>query len=86
MLTIWPVRDPLLTLVCRALVERIQVIKSNDPSVRSMVDLFQVWYQEHSEGPTKPPELVEPVRRLLIRKVVVGSTLQPALGASPAHA
>ena len=29
--------------------------------MRSIVDLFQVCYQEHSEEPTKPPELVKPI-------------------------
>ena len=55
-------RDPLLALGCRDPVERIQVLKANDPRRQRIAELFQVWWEHHGATPVKVSELVEPVK------------------------
>jgi putative DNA primase/helicase len=55
-------RDPLLNLGCRDPVERIQVLKANDPRRQRIAELFQVWWEHHEASPVKANELAEPVK------------------------
>ena len=43
-------RDPLLTLGCRDPVERIEVLKANDPRRQRIGELFQAWWDHHAAG------------------------------------
>jgi putative DNA primase/helicase len=58
-------RDPLLALGCRDPVERVEMIKADDPQRRQIVELFETWAVHHAERPTKVADLAEPVRRVL---------------------
>jgi len=55
-------RDPLLNLGCRDPVERIQVLKANDPRRQRIAELFQFWWEHHEASPVKAHELAEPVK------------------------
>jgi putative DNA primase/helicase len=55
-------RDPLFALGCRDPVERIQVLKANDPRRQRIAELFQVWWEHHGETPVKANQLAEPVQ------------------------
>ena len=48
-------RDPLFALGCRDPVERIQVLKANDPRRQRIAELFQVWWEHHGATPVKAP-------------------------------
>jgi hypothetical protein len=58
-------RDPLLALGCRDPVERIKVVKSDDPHRQRIVELFTAWHEHHGERPIKAVDLAEPVRALV---------------------
>jgi hypothetical protein len=55
-------RDPLLALGCGDPVERIAVLKANDPRRQRVAELFQVWWEHHGAIPMKVNQLVEPVK------------------------
>ena len=55
-------RDPLFALGCRDPVERIQVLKANDPRRQRIAELFQVWWEHHGATPVKANQLAEPVK------------------------
>jgi hypothetical protein len=55
-------RDPLLALGCRDPVERIAVLKANDPRRQRVAELFQVWWEQHGATPVKVNQLAEPVK------------------------
>jgi hypothetical protein len=59
------VRDPLLTLGCADPVERIEVLKANDPRRQRIAELFEVWRNHHDDHPVKAAELADPVRNLI---------------------
>jgi putative DNA primase/helicase len=58
-------RDPLLALGCRDPVDRIDLIKADDPHRRNIVEIFQMWHAHHRDRPVKAKALAEPVRGLL---------------------
>jgi putative DNA primase/helicase len=58
-------RDPLLTLGCRDPVERIDIIKADDPHRRQIVGLFEAWHRHHRERPIKVGDLADPVEALV---------------------
>src|SRR5262249_23737739 len=58
------VRDPLLTLGCRDPVERVEVIKGQDPHRQHIAELFRVWDRHHGNNPVKVAELHEDVQRI----------------------
>jgi hypothetical protein len=58
-------RDPLLALGCCDPVERIDLVKADDPHRRQIVDLFDAWNAHHDERPTKAADLAVPVRALV---------------------
>jgi hypothetical protein len=55
-------RDPLLTLGCRDPVERMEMLKANDPARQRLAELFRVWWEHHKSDPVKANQLAEPVR------------------------
>jgi hypothetical protein len=55
-------RDPLFALGCRDPVERIQVLKANDPRRQRIAEFFQVWWEHHGATPVKANQLAEPVK------------------------
>lgn len=59
------VRDPLLTLGCADPVERIKLIKAQDPIRRGINELFAEWWKIHGDRPTKASELALSVRALI---------------------
>jgi hypothetical protein len=59
------VRDPLRTLGCADPVERIEVLKANDPRRQRLAELYQVWWDHHGDDPVKAADLAEPVRNLI---------------------
>ena len=54
-------RDPLLALGCRDPVERVEMVKADDPQRRRIVELFETWAVHHAERPIKAVDLAEPV-------------------------
>jgi hypothetical protein len=59
------VRDPLLTLGCADPVERIEVLKANDPRRQRIAELYQVWWNQHGDDPVKAVALAEAVGNLI---------------------
>lgn len=59
------VRDPLLTLGCRDPVERVELLKAQDPHRQQIAELFQAWNACHSSTPVKAAELAEQVQRII---------------------
>ena len=64
------VRDPLLTLGCRDPVERVELIKAQDPQRQQVGELFRVWVARHSSDPVRAANLhadvvtvIDPQRR-----------------------
>jgi putative DNA primase/helicase len=55
-------RDPLFALGCRDPVERIQVLKGNDPRRQRIAELFQAWWEHHGATPVKANQLAEPAK------------------------
>jgi hypothetical protein len=58
-------RDPLLALGCRDPVERIEIIKADDPQRRRIVELFAKWDTFHGEMPIKTADLAQNVRAVI---------------------
>ena len=58
-------RDPLRALGCRDPVDRIDLIKADDPQRREIVELFETWHAHHRDRPVKAKVIAEPVRALL---------------------
>lgn len=59
------VRDPLLTLGCRDPVERVELLKAQDPHRQQIAELFQAWNACHGSAPVKAAELAEQVQRII---------------------
>jgi hypothetical protein len=59
------VRDPLLTLGCHDPVERVELVKAQDPYRQRVAELFQVWDRRHDDTPVKVADLAEPVRQII---------------------
>ena len=57
-------RNPLLALGCRDPVERIEMVKADDPQRRRIVELFETWEAYHGERPIKAADLAQQVRAL----------------------
>lgn len=57
-------RDPLVALGCRDPVERIELLKANDPRRQRIADLFRTWWEEHGATPVKVAELAELVKAI----------------------
>jgi hypothetical protein len=58
-------RDPLLTLGCRDPVERIAVLKANDPQRQLLRELFGAWWESHQDAPIKASDLSQRVTDIL---------------------
>jgi hypothetical protein len=58
------VRDPLLTLGCRDPIERVEIVKAQDPDRQKVTELFQAWDRHHGDRPVKAAELNEAVQRI----------------------
>ena len=56
------VRDPLLTLGCADPAEKVAATKSNDPRRRAIAELFNAWWEAHSNNPVAIAELTDRVR------------------------
>jgi hypothetical protein len=56
------VRDPLLVLGCQDPVAQIREIKARDPHRQKVAELFELWWENHSDAPTKASELAEEVK------------------------
>ena len=61
-------RKPLLALGCRDPVERIEMVKADDPQRRRIVELFETWDAYHGERPIKAADLAQQVRALVDRQ------------------
>jgi hypothetical protein len=59
------VRDPLLTLGCRDVVERIEMAKARDPHRQRTAELFRMWWHHHKNTPVTVADLAEPVRHMV---------------------
>jgi hypothetical protein len=59
------VRDPLLALGCRDPVERVELVKAQDPHRQQITELFQAWDACHGGAPIKAAELGEQVQRII---------------------
>jgi hypothetical protein len=57
-------RDPLLALGCRDPVERIEVLKAQDPKRQRVAELFNTWSEHHGETPVKCSQLADPVKEI----------------------
>jgi hypothetical protein len=57
-------RDPLLALGCQDPVERIEVLKANDPRRQRIAELFEAWWGQHGSSPQKVNQLAEVVIRI----------------------
>ena len=58
-------RDPFVALGCRDPVERIELLKANDPRRQRIADLFRTWWQHHGPTPVKANQLAEPVSAII---------------------
>jgi hypothetical protein len=58
-------RDPLLTLDCRDPIERSADLKAADPRRAATAEIYQEWWNHHTNSPTKAADLHEEVRKLL---------------------
>jgi hypothetical protein len=58
------VRDPLLTLGCRDPVERVEIVKAQDPHRQRIAEFFRAWHHHHGDGPVRAAELNEAVQRI----------------------
>jgi hypothetical protein len=59
------VRDPLLTLGCCDPVERVDLVKAQDPHRQQVAELFRTWYAYHANDPVKAAGLAGAVVDLL---------------------
>jgi hypothetical protein len=59
------VRDPLLALGCSDPVERLQVVKRQDPHRQHIAELFQAWDGCHGSTPVKAAELADRVQKVI---------------------
>ena len=57
-------RDPLLALGARDPVERIAVMKANDPARQDVTQLYRVWWEHHLNTPVTVNQLAEPVKKI----------------------
>jgi hypothetical protein len=53
-----------VTLGCRDPVERIELLKANDPRRQRIADLFRTWWEHHGATPVKANQLAEPVKAI----------------------
>jgi putative DNA primase/helicase len=56
------VRDPLLALGCRDPVEQIKEIKARDPQRQRVAELFELWWENHGDAPTKASEIADELK------------------------
>jgi hypothetical protein len=56
------VRDPLLVLGCQDPVAQIREIKARDPHRQKVAELFELWWENHGDAPTKASELADAVK------------------------
>lgn len=59
------VRDPLLTLGCCDPVERVELVKAQDPHRQHVAELFHAWDKCHGSTPVKAAELDERVVKII---------------------
>jgi hypothetical protein len=59
------VRDPLLTLGLRDPVDRIAEIKASDPRRRTLIELFDLWYEKHEGQPVRATKLDPDIIQLI---------------------
>jgi hypothetical protein len=57
-------RDPLVALGCRDPVERIEVLKANDPRRQRIAELFNNWWEQHGATPIKANQLADSVKAI----------------------
>jgi hypothetical protein len=53
-----------VALGCRDPVERIEVLKANDPRRQRVGELFRAWWEHHGAMPIKASDLAEPVKAI----------------------
>jgi hypothetical protein len=58
-------RDPCVALGCRDPVDRIEMLKANDPRRQRIVELFRTWSQYHGTAPVSANELAEEVKLMV---------------------
>ena len=54
------VRDPLLALGCKDPVQRVEVMKAQDPHRRNLNDIFTAWYRSHGSDEVRLGSLATP--------------------------
>ena len=54
-----------MTLGCADPVERIEMLKANDPRRQGLVELYEVWWDNHEDHAVKAVDLAEPARNLI---------------------
>lgn len=59
------VRDPLLALGCRDPVERVEIVKAQDPHRQQVAELFRTWHACHGRNPVKAAELHPDVLKVI---------------------
>jgi hypothetical protein len=59
------VRDPLLMLGCQDPVERVQLVKAQDPYRQRIAELFRAWGHRYGDTPVKAADLDERVRQII---------------------
>jgi hypothetical protein len=59
------VRDPLLTLNCRDPVERVELVKAQDPHRQQITELFRTWHVCHRDSPMKAADIAEQVAKII---------------------
>jgi hypothetical protein len=57
-------RDPLINLRCRDPVERIEVLKANDPRRQRIAELFRAWWECHGGAPVTANDLADQVKAI----------------------
>ena len=58
-------RDPCVALGCRDPVDRIEMLKVNDPRRQRIVELFRTWWEHHGSTPVKANELADEVKLIV---------------------
>ena len=64
------VRDPLLALETKDPIDRLAEIKANDPRRRTLIGIFEVWWEKHHDNLLKASDLAPEVITLIDEKAV----------------
>ena len=63
-------RDPLLALETKDPIDRLAEIKANDPRRRTLIGIFEVWWEKHHDNLLKASDLAPEVITLIDEKAV----------------